>query len=62
MTQLVWIFIHSSKFVQNFYRGGAPGFRILCDRKSWVSKDQVTTSISATVHSEFTLSEFETHH
>ena len=38
-----------------FYRGGVPGFRIL---KSWVSKDQVTTSTFATVHSECTLSEF----
>ena len=51
MTQLLWIFIGSSKFVQNFYRGGVPGFRILWDRKSWVSKDQVATSIFATVHS-----------
>ena len=45
-----------------FCRGGVPGFRILWDRKSWVSKDQVVTSISATVHSECTLSEFSTHH
>ena len=34
-----------------FSRGGVPGFRILWDRKSWVSKDQVATSIFANVHS-----------
>ena len=43
---------------KNFYKGGVPGFRILWDRKSWVSKDQVATYISATTHSECTLSEF----
>ena len=51
----------SFSFNQNyikFYRGGVPGFRILRDRKSWVSKDQVATYISATMHSESTLSVF----
>ena len=43
-----------TQFIQictKFYRGGVPGFRILWDRKSWVSKDQVATSVFATVHS-----------
>ena len=43
---------------KKIYRVGVPGFGILRDRKSWVSKDQVATYISATMHSECTLSEF----
>ena len=56
----VSIGMYSSKFVQNFTEVGVPGFRILRDRKSWVSKDQVATYISATMHFECTLSELRT--
>ena len=50
MTQLVWVLFLSTKIIKNFHRGGVPGFRILRDRKSWVSKDLYFRYYALRVH------------
>ena len=62
MTQLVWIFIHSSKFVQNFTEVGCLALGFSGIGRAGFPKTRWPPLFLLMCTLEYTHSDFETHH